>query len=156
MLTVTVSIARGLEQGYEQDQPTSAVSLERFVQAQEKTYARALAELKAGEKTGHWIWWIFPQMKGLGSSHNSNYYGITDEDEARFYLEHPVLGARYRECVELVHEHFCRGGIPPLALMGDEIDVIKLRSSLELFLKVAPDADETLRLQAKVVLSVLG
>jgi len=132
------------------------MSLERFVQAQGKTYARALAELKAGEKTGHWIWWIFPQMKGLGSSHNSNYYGITDEDEARSYLEHPVLGARYRECVELVHEHFYRGAIPPLALMGDEIDVIKLRSSLELFLKVAPEADETLRLQAKVVLSVLG
>jgi uncharacterized protein (DUF1810 family) len=115
-----------------------------------------LAELKAGEKTGHWIWWIFPQMKGLGSSHNSNYYGITDEDEARFYLEHPILGTRYRECVELVHEHFCRGAIPPLALMGDEIDVIKLRSSLELFLKVAPDSDETLRHQAKAVLVVLG
>ena len=131
------------------------MSLERFVQAQEKTYARALAELKAGEKTGHWIWWIFPQMKGLGSSHNSNYYGITDEDEARFYLEHPVLGARYHECVELVHEHLCRGAIPPLVLMGDEIDVIKLRSSLELFLKVAPTIDETFRTQAEEVLAIL-
>jgi uncharacterized protein (DUF1810 family) len=156
MLTVTVSIASGLEPGHEQDQPTSAMSLERFVQAQEKTYARALAELKAGEKTGHWIWWIFPQMKGLGSSHNSNYYGITDEDEARFYLEHPVLGARYRECVELVHEHFCRGAIPPLALMGDEIDVIKLRSSLELFLKVTLADDKVLSGHVTDILNVLG
>jgi len=155
MLTVTVSIARGLEQGYEQDQPTSAMSLERFVQAQEKTYARALAELKAGEKTGHWIWWIFPQMKGLGTSHNSTFYGIADEAEALAYLQHPVLGPRYRECVELVHEHFCRGAIPPLALMGDEIDVIKLRSSLELFLKVAPTIDETFRTQAEEVLAIL-
>jgi uncharacterized protein (DUF1810 family) len=137
---------------------TPAMSLERFVQAQEKggSYERALAELKAGEKAGHWIWWIFPQLRGLGTSHNSTFYGIADEAEALAYLKHPVLGPRYRECVELVHEHFSRGGVPPLALMGDEIDVIKLRSSLELFLKVAPDADETFRHQAEVVLSVLG
>jgi len=59
------------------------MSLDRFIKAQEKTYAGALAELKAGRKTGHWIWWIFPQLRGLGTSHNSTYYGITDEAEAR-------------------------------------------------------------------------
>jgi uncharacterized protein (DUF1810 family) len=155
MLTVTVSIASGLKQGHEQDLSTSAMSLERFVQAQEKTYAGALAELKAGEKTGHWIWWIFPQLKGLGTSHNSTFYGIADEAEALAYLQHPVLGVRYRECVELVHEHFCRGATPPLVLMGDEIDVIKLRSSLELFLKIAPTIDETFRTQAEEVLAIL-
>jgi len=59
------------------------MSLDRFIEAQEKTYAGALAELKAGRKTGHWIWWIFPQLRGLGTSHNSTYYGIADEAEAR-------------------------------------------------------------------------
>ena len=134
------------------------MSLDRFVQAQEKggSYDRALAELKVGRKTGHWIWWIFPQLRGLGSSHNSTFYGLADEAEALAYLQHPILGARYRECVVLVHGHLCQGRAAPLALMGSEIDVIKLRSSFQLFLKAAPDADETLRLQAKVVLSVLG
>ena len=89
--------------------PTSAMSLERFVQAQEKTYAGALAELKAGRKTGHWIWWIFPQLRGLGTSHNSTYYGLADEAEALAYLQHTILGARYRECVVLVHGHLCQG-----------------------------------------------
>jgi len=134
-----------LEQGYEQDQPTSAMSLERFVQAQEKTYARALAELKAGEKTGHWIWWIFPQLRGLGTSHNSTYYGLADEAEAKAYLQHPILGARYRECVAAIHVHLCHGGVDPEALMGSEIDVLKLRSSLELFLKQAPASEAQIR-----------
>jgi len=115
-----------------------------------------LAELKAGRKTGHWIWWIFPQLRGLGTSHNSTFYGIADEAEALAYLKHPVLGPRYRECVELVHEHFCRGGVPPLALMGDEIDVIKLRSSLELFLKVTLADDKVLSGQVADILNVLG
>ena len=132
------------------------MSLERFVQAQEKTYAGALAELKAGRKTGHWIWWIFPQLKGLGTSERSTFYGLIDGNEAHAYFLHPVLGPRYRECVAVVHGHLCQGGVAPLALMGSEIDVLKLRSSLELFLKVAPAADEPLRLQAKVVLVVLG
>jgi len=132
------------------------MSLDRFIEAQEKTYARALAELKAGRKTGHWIWWIFPQLRGLGTSHNSIYYGIADESEARAYLEHPVLGARYHECVSVVHGHLCQAGVAPLTLMGSEIDVLKLRSSLELFLKVTSAEDATLRGQAQDVLKVLG
>ena len=132
------------------------MSLERFVQAQEKTYAGALAELKGGRKTGHWIWWIFPQLRGLGSSHNSTFYGLADEAEAKAYLQHPILGARYRECLVLVHGHLCQGGVAPLTLMGSEIDVVKLRSSLELFLKVTPNEDAAMRGQAQDILKVLG
>lgn len=121
----------------------AAMSLERFVHAQEKggSYERALAELKAGRKTGHWIWWVFPQQKGLGTSHNSTYYGLADEEEAAGYLTHPVLGARYRECATVVHGHLCQGGVAPLALMGSEVDVLKLTSSLELFLRSASPAE---------------
>ena len=134
------------------------MSLERFVQAQEMggSYERALAELKAGRKTGHWIWWIFPQLKGLGTSHNSNFYGIADEAEARAFIQHPVLGARYRECVAVVHGHLCQGGVAPLALMGSEVDVLKLRSSLKLFLGVIETPEETFRVQADQIIHELG
>ena len=128
------------------------MSLDRFVQAQEAFYEGALAELKAGEKTGHWIWWIFPQLKGLGTSHNSTFYGIADEAEALAYLQHPILGPRYRECVGIVHGHLCQGGVAPLALMGSAIDVMKLRSSLALFLKVGAAPEETFREQAEAIL----
>ena len=130
------------------------MSLERFLKAQEKSYDGALAELKAGRKSGHWIWWIFPQMRGLGTSEYSVFYGLADQAEAKAYLEHPVLGARYRECVGVVHGHVCEGGVAPLALMGSEIDVVKLRSSLELFLKVAGEesAFEGFRKQARELL----
>ena len=130
------------------------MSLERFVQAQEKTYGGALAELKAGRKSGHWIWWIFPQLRGLGTSEYSVFYGLADQAEAKAYLAHPVLGAHYRECVAVVHRHLCEGGVVPLTLMGSEIDVVKLRSSLELFLKVAGEesAFEGFRKQARELL----
>lgn len=132
------------------------MSLDRFVQAQEAFYEGALAELKAGEKTGHWIWWIFPQLKGLGTSHNSTFYGIADEAEALAYLQHPILGPRYRECVGIVHGHLCQGGVAPLALMGSEVDVRKLRSSLKLFLGITEPTEETFRVQADAILQVLG
>jgi uncharacterized protein (DUF1810 family) len=131
------------------------MSLERFVQAQEKSYAGALAELKAGRKTGHWIWWIFPQLKGLGKSYNSTYYGLVDEAEALSYLKHPILGARYRECVQFVYCHLCQGRVAPLTLMGSQVDAMKLRSSLEMFLKVAAASEETFRSQAETILSRL-
>jgi uncharacterized protein (DUF1810 family) len=116
------------------------MSLERFIQAQETTYAGALAELQAGRKTGHWIWWVFPHLRGLGTSHNSTYYGLADEAEAAAYLEHPILGARYRECVAVVRGHLCQGGVSPLELMGSEVDALKLSSSLEIFLKVSSNS----------------
>jgi len=133
----------------------AAMSLDRFIQAQEKTYAGALAELQAGEKAGHWIWWIFPQSRGLGMSHNSTFYGLVDGNEAHAYFLHPVLGPRYRECVGVVHGHLCQGRVAPLVLMGSEVDVVKLRSSLELFLGVDPQIDETFREQALNVLKAL-
>jgi uncharacterized protein (DUF1810 family) len=129
--------------------------IDRFVKAQEKTYAAALAELRVGEKRGHWIWWVFPQMRGLGTSEYSVFYGIADEAEAMAYLSHPVLGARYRECVEAVHGHLCQGGVAPLVLMGSEVDVMKLRSSLQLFLKVAAKSDTNFRSQAPEILRLL-
>ncbi len=132
------------------------MSLDRFVQAQEGTFDAALAQLKAGRKTGHWIWWVFPQLRGLGTSRNSTYYGIADEAEAKAYLQHPVLGARYRACVAVVHGHLCQVGVATLTLMGSEIDVLKLRSSLELFLKVSPVEEADLRSQAQDILKVLG
>ena len=134
------------------------MSLERFVQAQEKggSYERALAELKAGRKTGHWIWWVFPQLKGLGTSHNSTFYGLADEAEARAYIQHPVLGPRYRECVAVVHLHICQGKVEPRTLMGSEVDVLKLRSSLEIFLKVTRADDKVLSGQVTDILNVLG
>jgi uncharacterized protein (DUF1810 family) len=117
--------------------PPPPVSLDRFLQAQEKdgSFARALAELKAGQKTGHWIWWVFPQLKGLGTSENSVLYGLDDDAEAKAYLQHPVLGQRYCDCVHEVYMQFYRHGKMPLVLMGSDVDVMKLRSSLELFLR---------------------
>jgi uncharacterized protein (DUF1810 family) len=129
--------------------------LDRFVKAQEKTYAAALAELRAGEKRGHWIWWVFPQMRGLGTSEYSVFYGIADESEALAYLSHPILGARYRKCVSVIHGHLCKGGTAPLQLMGSDVDVLKLRSSLQLFLKVAAKSDTLFRSQASEILRLL-
>ena len=108
-------------------------SLDRFVKAQENSYAKALAELKAGAKRTHWMWWIFPQMRGLGSSDNATYYGIADEAEAVAYMQHSILGARYRECLDVVYDQLCFRGVDPLTLMDSEIDVLKLKSSLQLF-----------------------
>jgi uncharacterized protein (DUF1810 family) len=108
-------------------------SLDRFVKAQGNSYAKALAELKAGAKRTHWMWWIFPQMRGLGSSDNATYYGIADEAEAVAYMQHSILGARYRECLDVVYDQLCVGGVDALTLMDSEIDVLKLKSSLQLF-----------------------
>ena len=77
--------------------------LQRFVEAQRSTYAQARSELAAGEKRSHWIWFIFPQIQGLGSSSMAQRYAITDLDEAKAYLAHPMLGERLRECTALVN-----------------------------------------------------
>ncbi len=132
------------------------MSLDRFLKAQEKSYAGALAELKAGAKRGHWIWWILPQIRGLGTTEYAVFYGIADKAEAAAYLAHPVLGARYRECVAVIHWHLCEGRVAPLTLMGSEIDFMKLRSSLELFLSVAPKSDQPFRTLATEIIAVLS
>ena len=131
------------------------MSLDRFLKAQEKSYAGALAELQAGAKRGHWIWWILPQMRGQGTTEYSAFYGIADKAEATDYLAHPLLGARYRECVAVIYGHLREGRVAPLTLMGSEIDVLKLRSSLELFHSVASKSDQPFLTQATEILAAL-
>lgn len=103
--------------------------LARFVEAQHDCYPQVLAELRAGHKRSHWIWFIFPQIAGLGLSGMSQRYAIENLDEARAYLQHPLLGPRLLECVQLVNSHH---GLSAREIFGD-IDAIKLRSSLTLF-----------------------
>ncbi len=103
--------------------------LTRFVAAQQDTYARALFELQSGRKRTHWIWYVLPQMRGLGSSGMSQRYGITSLAEARAYLVHPVLGRRLRECVAALNG---LRGLSAADVLG-ELDAMKWRSSLTLF-----------------------
>lgn len=104
--------------------------LERFVDAQDGVYDTALAELRAGSKRSHWMWFIFPQLRGLGLSPMAQLYGITSLEEARAYLEHRLLGARLRECVEAVLPWGDR--LSAKQILGS-IDAQKFRSSLTLF-----------------------
>ena len=110
--------------------------LERFVAAQNAggTYVRAMEELRRGRKTSHWMWFVFPQVAGLGESATSRRYAIASLDEARAYLRHPVLGPRLRECAAIVAASAARTA---RELFG-EIDTLKLRSSLTLFLRADP------------------
>lgn len=115
--------------------------LERFVQAQEGgSFHDARAELRAGRKTSHWMWWIFPQIAGLGLSSTSRRYAISGLDEARAYLAHPVLGARLRECAQVLLDldNGDPGNGDPVRVMGS-IDATKLRSSMTLFSLAAPE-----------------
>lgn len=107
-----------------------ADGLERFISVQAGSYATALAELQAGAKRSHWMWFVFPQIAGLGQSAMARLYAIRDLEEARAYLAHPVLGARLRESVAAVAAW--AGRRSPEAIMGG-IDAVKLRSSLTLF-----------------------
>ena len=107
-------------------------NLKRFVDAQEENgaYETALAEIRSGRKRSHWIWYIFPQIKGLGRSYSSQYYGIDSLYEARQYLEHPVLGRRLRDITLEVLKHY-QNGID--YIMGSDIDALKFHSSMTLF-----------------------
>ena len=109
--------------------------LERFVTAQEGVYESALAQLRAGRKTGHWMWFVFPQIAGLGMSAMSQRYAIASAAEARAYLDHPVLGARLAECARVLTE---LPGHDPEDVFGG-IDAIKLRSSMTLFARASED-----------------
>ena len=110
-------------------------NLQRFVDAQNPLYEQVCTELRDGRKCGHWIWFVFPQLLGLGLSAMANAYGISSRQEAEAYLEHPVLGPRLRECTRLVNRVEGRAidqifGYP---------DDLKFRSSMTLFASVAPD-----------------
>jgi uncharacterized protein (DUF1810 family) len=113
----------------------TAGALERFLDAQRGVYLGALEELRHGRKTGHWIWFIFPQVAGLGSSAMSQRFAIGSLDEARAYLAHPVLGARLRECAGAV---LATTGRSAEEVLGP-LDAVKLRSSMSLFHRAAPE-----------------
>jgi uncharacterized protein (DUF1810 family) len=108
--------------------------LSRFVEAQAGSYDRALAELRAGRKAGHWMWFVFPQVAGLGRSPTAQHYAIGDLDEARAYLAHPVLGPRLVECARALRD---LPGDAAAAVLGP-VDAVKLRSSMTLFAHADP------------------
>ncbi len=111
--------------------------LDRFIEAQDEggTYERAVAELRAGRKRTHWMWFVFPQIAGLGHSAMSRRYAIASLDEARAYAAHPVLGARLRECARILAD---LPGRSARDVFGDT-DAQKLHSSMTLFARAAPD-----------------
>jgi uncharacterized protein (DUF1810 family) len=112
-----------------------SLNLGRFVSAQEAVYPQVLAELETGEKRSHWIWFIFPQLKGLGLSAQSEYYGIGSLREAAAYLQHPILGPRLIECTGRVN---AVEGRTIRQILGSPDDM-KFRSSMTLFARAAAD-----------------
>jgi uncharacterized protein (DUF1810 family) len=111
--------------------------LDRFLQAQKNIYPQVIQELRSGTKTGHWMWFIFPQFIGLGQTPLSRTYAIKTLDEARAYVQHPVLGQRLQECTELV---IAVDGKSAHTIFGHPDD-LKFRSSMTLFLRAAPEID---------------
>jgi uncharacterized protein (DUF1810 family) len=110
-------------------------NLQRFVDAQQGVYARVLAELRSGQKSSHWMWFVFPQIQGLGHSATARRFAISSLAEARAYLQHAVLGPRLRECTQLVNRV---EGRPIHAIFGSPDD-LKFHSSMTLFARAAPD-----------------
>jgi uncharacterized protein (DUF1810 family) len=121
-------------------QDSDRFNLQRFVDAQDRIYQQVRAELRRGQKESHWMWFVFPQIRGLGHSNMSRKYALSSTQEAEAYLSHPILGQRLRECTELVNR-----------IEGSSIgeifgypDDFKFHSSVTLFSEVAPD-DSILR-----------
>ena len=110
--------------------------LQRFIDAQDGVYETALAELRAGSKQSHWMWFIFPQLRGLGLSPTAHLYGLVSLDEARAYLQHPLLGARLHQCAEALAPWANRRSAEDIF---GPIDAMKLRSSLTLFDNLEPN-----------------
>ena len=110
-------------------------NLQRFVDAQQPVFAEVIAELKRGSKRGHWMWFIFPQLKNLGRTSQSKFFGIASVQEAAAYLQHPVLGPRLKQCTQLVNAVEGRSAED---IFG-EIDAMKFRSSMTLFANAAPE-----------------
>jgi uncharacterized protein (DUF1810 family) len=104
-----------------------------FLIAQENTYDQAIREIKAGRKMSHWMWFVFPQMKGLGTSYNSTFYGISGREEAEAYLVHPVLGPRLIEISTALLAHSDK----PIEQILGHTDSLKLKSSMELFGRIS-------------------
>lgn len=110
------------------------IDLERFVSAQELVFENAMAELRAGRKRSHWMWFIFPQMRGLGRSTTAEFYGIASRGEAEAYLEHPLLAGRLRDATEAVLAHRHTDAHDIFA----SPDYLKFRSSMTLFVQIDP------------------
>ena len=110
-------------------------NLQRFVDAQNPVFDDVCSELRAGRKTGHWMWFVFPQIQGLGKSETARHFAISSLAEAKAYLAHPILGPRLRECAFLVAS--IKGSSAEEIFGG--IDCLKLRSSMTLFAQATPD-----------------
>ncbi len=119
--------------------------LERFVDAQAPVYRNVVEELRSGRKRGHWMWFVFPQLRGLGGSPTAVHYGIASLEEARAYLRHELLGRRLRECAQLVNEVQGRS----VGEIFGSPDDLKLRSSMTLFARATDDNEEFLALLDK-------
>jgi uncharacterized protein (DUF1810 family) len=124
---------------------TDPFDLKRFVDAQDRVYDTVVDELRDGRKRSHWMWFVFPQLRGLGSSPTAERYGISSLDEARAYLRHEVLGPRLRECTRLVNQVRGRSA----AEIFGSPDDLKLRSSMTLFARAADDNGDFLALLDK-------
>ena len=109
--------------------------LQRFVTAQQPVYAQVRAELAAGDKSSHWMWFVFPQLKGLGRSATARHYGLVSLGEAQAYWQHPVLGPRLKECTQLM---LGVEGRTALQILGSPDD-LKFRSCMTLFERAVPD-----------------
>jgi uncharacterized protein (DUF1810 family) len=120
----------------------------RFVEAQARDFAQALAEIRAGRKRSHWMWYVFPQVAGLGRSSTAQRYAIASLAEARAFLDHPQLGRNYREIVAACRAHIVEQGVTIRELLGSPDDA-KLVSSLTLFRAVA-DTDDDAGLRAEI------
>jgi uncharacterized protein (DUF1810 family) len=118
------------------DTPASGDTLQRFVDAQAPVFDQVCSELAAGRKTSHWMWFVFPQLRGLGRSEMARFYGLASADEARAYWRHPVLGTRLAHCAALVQASMASTAH---ALFGSPDD-LKLRSCMTLFARIAPEA----------------
>ena len=116
--------------------PSGPFNLARFLEAQENIYVTALSELRSGQKRSHWMWFVFPQIKGLGFSTTARYYAIAGIDEARAYLTHPTLGPRLRACTEAVNNLHGKS----LSQIFAYPDDLKFCSSMTLF-ELASDAN---------------
>ncbi|WP_426199123.1 DUF1810 domain-containing protein [Pseudomonas sp. DC3200b2] len=112
---------------------TAHYDLQRFLDAQAPVYARVVEELRAGQKRSHWMWFVFPQLQGLGRSETARYYAISSVDEAVAYLAHPELGPRLRQCCQMLLQLQSRS---PAEIFG-ELDALKLHSSITLFLRAS-------------------
>ena len=120
----------------ERTYPLAQSDLSRFVDAQRGMFETALAEIASGRKRSHWMWFIFPQLRGLGHSAMAQHYGIASSNEAREYLAHPLLGTRYRECVAALNRLASADAVDVFGAT----DAMKLRSSLTLFDAAEPSA----------------